>query len=246
VTSILLFTLLAAQAFAGVRLAETDALAVLAAAVLLSSALVRLRVRALRMLATASLVALVSASTFIFGFQADRTKAVEDLSFPALVVAQADVDPGTRTLVISLDDGVVIDFVWGDGRSVDEESVAYQALRPQSELTVPLANLTAQLVAGNSDGVGELIELVGVDFVLVQGNTPEALATKASISGMPYFQVSGESRFGALYRVNFETETQEFVYSTNREIPLGVLAAYLLLALPTPATVRGRRRKKAA
>ena len=246
VTSILLFGLLAAQAFAGVRLAETDALAVLAAAVLFGSALVRLRGKSLRMLATTSLVVLLSASTYIFGVQVDRAKAAEDLGFPALIVAQADVDPGTRTLVISFDDGVVVDFVWGDGRSVDEDSVAYEALRPQSVLTGPIANLTAQLVAGNSDGVGELIELVGVDFVLVQGNTPDALATRASISGMPYFQVSGESRFGALYRVNFETETEEFVYTTNREIPLGVLAAYLLLALPTPATVRGRRRKKAA
>jgi hypothetical protein len=63
---------------------------------------------------------------------------------------------------------------------------------------------------------------------------------------MPYFQVSGESRFGALYRVNFETEAAEFSYTTSRDLPLGVLAAYLLLALPTPATVRGRRRKRSA
>lgn len=61
---------------------------------------------------------------------------------------------------------------------------------------------------------------------------------------MPYFQVSGESRFGALYRVNFETAIEDFDYSYSRELPLAVLVAYLLLAVPTPATVQGRRRKR--
>ena len=244
--STLFAILLCLQILCGVRLAETDGLAVLGSVLLLGSALSKLKGRALRSLAAVSLIGLLSASALIFGIQADRPRAVEDLTSPALVVAQADVDSATRTLVITFEESVVADLVWGDGRSVDEISVAYQALRPPSTLTAPIADLTAQLVAGNSDGVSELLEAVGVDFVLVQGNTPQALATRASVSGMPYFQVSGESRFGALYRVNFETEAAEFSYTTSRDLPLGVLAAYLLLALPTPATVRGRRRKRSA
>jgi GT2 family glycosyltransferase len=244
--SFLLSGLLVAQILAGVRLAETDGLAVLGSVVLLVSALSRLRRTGLRSLSALSLIGLLSASTFIFAIQADRSRTIEELTAPALVVAQADVDSGTRTLFLSFEDAVVADLVWGDGRSVDERSVAYEALRPSSTLTTPIANLTAQLVAGNSDGVRELLELLGVDFVVVEGTTSQSLATRASISGMPYFQVSGESRFGALYRVNFETSVVEFEPNYGRDLPLGVLAAYLLLAVPTPATALGRRRKKSA
>jgi hypothetical protein len=218
----------------------------LGSVVLLVSALSRLRRTGLRSLSALSLIGLLSASTFIFAIQADRSRTIEELTAPAMVVAQADVDSGTRTLFLSFEDAVVADLVWGDGRSVDERSVAYEALRPSSSLTTPIANLTAQLMAGNSDGVRELLELLGVDFVVVEGTTSQSLATRASISGMPYFQVSGESRFGALYRVNFETSVVEFEPSYSRDLPLGVLAAYLLLAVPTPATVLGRRRKKSA
>jgi hypothetical protein len=246
VVAVLFSTLIVLQAVAGVRLAETAGLAVLASVVLLSAPLSKMRGGAGKSLVAFGLVGLLSGSTFLFAFQAGRPRAAEDLTAPALVVAQADVDPATRTLVLSFDEGVVADLVWGDGRSVDETSVAYQALRPQSELTVPVATLTAQLVAGNSDGVRDLVQLLGVDFVLVQGSEPQAIATRASVTGMPYFQVSGESRLGALYRVNFETEAAEFESSDNRDIPFVVLAAYLLLALPTPATVRGRRKKRSA
>jgi hypothetical protein len=246
VVAVLFSTLIALQAVAGVRLAETAGLAVLASVVLLSAPLSKMRGGAGKSLVAFGLVGLLSGSTFLFAFQAGRPRAAEDLTAPALVVAQADVDPATRTLVLSFDEGVVADLVWGDGRSIDETSVAYLALRPQSELTVPVATLTAQLVAGNSAGVRELVQLLGVDFVLVQGSEPQAIATRASVTGMPYFQVSGESRLGALYRVNFETEAAEFESSDNRDIPFVVLAAYLLLALPTPATVRGRRKKRSA
>jgi hypothetical protein len=242
--SVLFSGLLVLQILSGVRLAETDGLAVLGSVVLLISALGRLKRKAVRGFAAVSLVGLLSASTFVFAIQADRSRVIEELTAPALVVAQADVDSGTRTLFLSFDEGVVADLVWGDGRSVDEMSVAYEALRPSSTLTTPIANLSAQLVAGNSDGVREILQLLGVDFVVVEGSNSQALATRASISGMPYFQVSGESRFGALFRVNFETAIEDFDYSHSRELPLAVLAAYLLLAVPTPATVQGRRRKR--
>lgn len=76
---------------------------------------------------------------------------------------------------MSFDKGVVADLVWGDGRSVDEKSVAYEALRPSSMLATPIANLSAQLAAGNSDGVRELLQLLGVDFVVVEGSNSQAL-----------------------------------------------------------------------
>jgi hypothetical protein len=238
-------TLIAIESFSGVALAETGALFGLGTLLLLLLAMSQLRAKALRFLAVVVTLALIATSGYFFGLIPKRALQSTDLAAPALVVAQADVDAQTRTLLIEFEDGLSADLVWGDGRSLDEVSVLYEALRPDSKLSEPIAKLTAQLAAGNSVDVERLLKEVGVDFVLISGKTSEALATAAGVSAMPYFQLSGESELGLLFRVNFETTISLPEAETHREPGLAALAVFLLLALPTPATIRGYRRRRA-
>jgi hypothetical protein len=161
-----------------------------------------------------------------------------------LVVAQADAEPSTRTLVISFEQALNVDLVWGDGRSADERSVLYSALGAESSIKQPLAELTAQLVAANPAAVGTLLADLGIDFVLVVGSDPQALSTKAAVSGMEYFQIAGESSFGSLFRVTSErNEPVVEISASNRNWQLATLALFGLLLIPTPAVIRGYRRK---
>jgi hypothetical protein len=244
-TAVLAATLIAIESFSGVALAETSALFGLGTLLLLLLATSQLRVKALRFLAVVVTLALMATSGYFYGLIPKRALQATDLAAPALVVAQADVDAQTRTLLIEFEDGLSADLVWGDGRSLDEVSVLYEALRPDSKLSEPIAKLTAQLAAGNSVDVQRLLKEVGVDFVLISGKTSEALATAAGVSAMPYFQLSGESELGLLFRVNFETTISLPQAETHRELGLAALAVFLLLALPTPATIRGYRRRRA-
>ncbi len=197
--------------------------------------------------ATAAVVSVsLAVSAVSFGFMAQRPLQVEDLSAPALVVAQADAEGATRTLVISFDQEIHADLVWGDGRSADERSVLYSTLGASSQIEQSIADLTAQLIAANPARVGQLLSELGIDFVLVQGNDSTALATRASIAGMEFFQISGDSAFGSLFRVTTAVEqpTTE-IPADNRNWQLAALALFLLLSVPTPATIRGYRRRVA-
>lgn len=230
--------------FAGVSFAEESAVLALLTVTLLSSALANLTSRVLMAMTGLSTVAAIGVSSFFFGFLAERPRQVDEFTAPALVIAQADVEPSTRTLRISFEEDAVADLLWGDGRSVDERSVIYQALGGDSTLAEPLAILTSSLVAANSQGVEELLKQTSVDFVLVAGNDSRALATRAAVSSMPYFQISGESRYGSLFRVTVDTASARALSESDRSWELWTLLVYLLLAVPTPATVRGYRRRR--
>jgi hypothetical protein len=164
---------------------------------------------------------------------------------PALVVALADVEPEVRTLRLVVADQIEADFIWGDGRSQDEKNLIYSALSPQTELSGRLAQLAGSVVAGNPAGVQSLLSVTSTDFVLIARESPNYQQAVVAISTMTLFQASGESEFGALFRVlepsNAAAEAEADL--GYRQLQLGVLAAFLLIAIPTPATIRGYRRK---
>ncbi|MBT5847683.1 MAG: hypothetical protein HOH85_00835, partial [Micrococcales bacterium] len=58
-------------------------------------------------------------------------------------------------------------------------------------------------------------------------------------------QAAGETSFGSLWQV-VGSQLDESAVRTkgNRILPLGLLAAFVLLAIPTPASVRGSRRQR--
>ncbi|MEL0291211.1 MAG: hypothetical protein VW942_02420, partial [Aquiluna sp.] len=56
-------------------------------------------------------------------------------------------------------------------------------------------------------------------------------------------QSSGESEFGTLYRLDdLQPGEGDQATSDFAAIQLGLLVAYFLLSIPTPATVRGYRK----
>jgi hypothetical protein len=228
----------------GYGFAEVAALISLAMAALLAAALEPIKLKRIRVVVGSIAAASILASAVLFGALAQRPAQGEDLSAPALVVAQADAESVTRTLVISFDPELSVDYVWGDGRSADERSVLYSYIGARSDLKQNLADLTAQLVAANPEVVGGLLEELGIDFVLVNGETAQALSAKAAVSGMEFFQVAGESEFGSLFRVTTAVSQPKteitWLYS---DWQLAILGLFALLAIPTPATIRGYRRK---
>ena len=228
----------------GYGFVEVSALISLAMAALLAAALDPIKLKRMRVVVASMAAASVLTSAVLFGALAQRPAQGEDLSAPALVVAQADAESVTRTLVISFDPELSVDYVWGDGRSADERSVLYSYIGARSDLKQNLADLTAQLVAANPEVVGGLLEELGIDFVLVNGETAQALSAKAAVSGMEFFQVAGESEFGSLFRVTTAVSQPKteitWLYS---DWQLAILGLFALLAIPTPATIRGYRRK---
>jgi GT2 family glycosyltransferase len=164
---------------------------------------------------------------------------------PALVVALADVEPEVRTLRLVVADQIDVDFIWGDGRSQDERNLIYSALSPQTELSGRLAQLAASVVAGNPSGVQALLSTTSTDFVLIARESENYQQAVVAISTMTLFQASGESEYGALFRVLEPSQSAEEAEPdlSLRRLQLGVLAAFVLIAIPTPATIRGYRRK---
>jgi len=237
--------LIAADRILGYSFAEVAGLLSLAIVLLLILVFQGIKKRQLKIALAAVLAAGVATSAVLFGVMSVKPQQKEDLSAPALVVAQADAEISTRTLVIRFDAAIESELVWGDGRSADERSVLYSAFGAQSAIKEPLADLTAQLVAANPAAVGSLVSELGIDFVLVVGSQPQALATKAAVTGMEYFQIAGESEFGSLFRVTSErSEPVVEIFSSNRGWQLALLAIYGLLLIPTSAVVRGYRRRE--
>lgn len=173
-----------------------------------------------------------------------RVSQVSDRQLPALVVAFADVDDVTRTLRLEVADHIQAELIWGDGISQDEANLLYDATLDGSQLSGSLAQLSGSLVAGNPEGVSDLMRASSVDFVLLApGEHPARADAAVALSTFASLQSSGESEFGSLYRVeDLEPANANPVISDFVPIQLGLLAAYLLLSIPTPATIRGSRR----
>jgi hypothetical protein len=111
-----------------------------------------------------------------------------------------------------------------------------------SEIEVSLAEIAANLVAGNQDKLVPLLSETRVDFVLLATANPEI---EVGISSLDILQPAGATDYGVLWRV--ESENQSVVSPSSND-PLwpwqfGVVAAFALLALPTRASILGRRRK---
>lgn len=183
---------------------------------------------------------------FVFGSWQDLGFRFEDSrTMPALVVAAADVDPGVKTLVIQSTDPVSAKLLVGDGVSQDELSFAELWVKPDQSMKNELALLTAHLVAGNSNNVAQLLSDTGVSFILIDSSNPSAYAkVSIGLSAMTELLPAGETRFGSLWKASAEVDSLPVVEPATavRDYSLWLLAAFALLAIPTPSTIRGYRR----
>jgi hypothetical protein len=180
-----------------------------------------------------------------FSFTNDRQfEFAQDRLVPALVMARSDVDPATRMLRIEISEQEIsTELIWGDGRSQEENSLLYRYFKPQSDIEPLVAQLAGSLIAGNPAGIEELNQVLGVDFVLLQGAGEKARATRVALDSMTILQPAGETSFGQLWTFvesNNAPETQDANHS-RRDIQLAILAGFALLAIPTPASITGRR-----
>jgi len=202
-------------------------------------------------IATASLAASagVLASGFVFGPLAPTQSYFgTQRQAPALVVAASEVDVGVRTLKIDVSgDQVDAELEWGTGETLEQKSLAYELLLPESPIAAELAQLTGSLVAGNSSGVAELLLGLGVDFVLLDGVDQESISSaRVAIDSMTKLQAAGETPYGYLWQVvGARADTPSSAETSgSKNLELGILAAFLLLAIPTPASIRGTRRAR--
>ena len=165
---------------------------------------------------------------------------------PALVVAAAEVDEGIRTLRIDANGNQIdVELLWGAGRSLEQTSLAYQLLLPASPISNELAQLSGSLVAGNPSGVQDLLSSMGIDFVLLQGDHQESIsAARVAIDSVTMLQAAGKTPYGHLWQVvgSAKNTPSSLESPSNKNLQLGVLAAFLLLAIPTPASIRGAKR----
>jgi hypothetical protein len=181
----------------------------------------------------------------LFGF--NQPRAFEfgmERQVPALVLAASDVSEGTRTLVLDLGSSEVsAELVWGDGRSIEERSVLYSFFRPETEIDAQLAQLAGSLVAGNPEGIAELNGVLGVDFVLLQGQGEFAQQAKVALDSMTMLQPAGETGFGQLWSFVSPNSAPSVYLAPGplRQLQLALLAAFALLAIPTPGSITGRR-----
>jgi GT2 family glycosyltransferase len=204
-----------------------------------------LRGKTILAMASVSAIALAGLSGYFFGFSSEPSVAAgQERQLPALVVAFADVDQSTRTLRLDVGEVIEADLIWGDGISQDEVNLLYERTLPNTEVSVKIAQLAGSVVAGNPAGVGDLMRATSVDFILLAPSEhPSRAEAKVALSTIALLQSSGESEFGSLYRLaELEVGEQSFSQSSFVSLQLGLLAAYLLMAIPTPATIRGYRR----
>ena len=200
------------------------------------------------LIAATSLFGILASTSLVLSFQqAPSFEYVQDRQVPALVMAASDVDSSTRTLSISqTNDGFAAELVWGDGRNQEETALSYRYLRPESALEPQLAQLAASLVAGNPDGVQALLDATGVDFILLAPDVDPGV--QIALDSLTLLQPSGQTSFGLLWRVvetNQAPAAAPELYS-QRDLQLGILAAFLLLAIPSPGSITGRRLRRSA
>ena len=201
--------------------------------------------KALAALSSATLLAVISVGVWQV-FETPRPLAKDARLMPALVIAQSAANSGdVLTLKITQADQVEAELIWGDGLQFEQRGLASLYLQADNRAQ-EIAQLTAALLAGNGDGANELIKALGVSFILLNAQDPAALGqSEVAISSLDFLQPAGNSEFGLLWRTEVTSapapETRDDPLRQEVIWSLGIAA---LLALPTPAVVRGYRRSK--
>jgi hypothetical protein len=163
---------------------------------------------------------------------------------PALVVAASEQDPNLRTLVLEVGDPLTATYVWGSGQKLEMSSTLLAHNSAQSPLSESLAEIAANLIAGNQDKLVPLLTKTSVDFVLLKTPNPEI---EVGISSLDILQPAGATDYGVLWRVASDNTAVAPSVESDPLRPwlFGIVAAFALLALPTRASILGRRRRSA-
>ncbi len=217
--------------------------AMLALLVLSGLSLERIRPRIAKSLIAVTSVTAVLFSGYSFGFQNQVDPNWKSSRvMPALVVAASEQDPNLRTLVLDVDEVVTATYVWGGGQKLEMSSALLASTRVQSDMREPLAEIAANLIAGNQDKLVPLLSNTRVDFVLLRTPNPEV---EVGISSLDILQPAGATSYGVLWKVASDNSAAALAIASDplRPWQFGIVAAFALLALPTRAAISGRRRR---
>jgi hypothetical protein len=174
----------------------------------------------------------------------------DGFTMPALVVAQAESNSQTRTLVInplvstSSLQMVSATLVQGEGINLSNLSTAYLTALPRLVEQDPryqhLSDVAANLVAANGSNLRASLQKYKIDYVLVP-NGGSAAATGASLDTVAELESVGTTSFGRLWRVvnsGFETHSSGWEWSVTKQVQTAVFALFALLAIPSRRRTR--------
>lgn len=164
---------------------------------------------------------------------------------PALVRAQAAQNPNTRVLLIrsqpsaggaGLVEGRIIT---GAGSTLEDHSTAYDSavikLRNQDRRYGQLGEVLANLVAANDANLEAGLKKFGIDYILLPSRG-DAIALGSELDTVSALEPVGTTEFGRLWRVRSSTISHapaSWDWSVTKQVQVGVLALFALLAIPT-------------
>ena len=133
--------------------------------------------------------------------------------------------------------------VWlraGNGENLGESSMLAKLYAADLESSEKVAMLSASLIASNSKGVQSLMDELDIAFVQLQGENPQIAS---QLSRLPELTFAGQTQGGTLWRADgTELDDKRLQVSLTQFIPWVALLITILIAVPTPASIRGRAR----
>ena len=145
-----------------------------------------------------------------------------------------------NTLMIS-NTGDVVYLRLGNGENLGEQSMLAN-LFGASDIAKDqaIARLSASLIASNSVGIQELMDQLSVAFVQLEGDNPEVAS---QLSRLPELSFAGQTTEGSLWRVDgTQLADKRIQIRPEQLLPWLFIFGSILIALPTPASIRGRAR----
>lgn len=145
-----------------------------------------------------------------------------------------------NTLIIS-ESGDEVSLRAGNGDNLNEKSVLAELFAGDDQSqNEQIAALSASLIASNSVGISEQMNSLSVAFVQLDGVNP---AIASQLSRLPELTFAGQTSDGALWRVDgTELDEKRIRITPWQLLPWLAIISTLLIAVPTPASVRGRAR----
>jgi len=133
--------------------------------------------------------------------------------------------------------------VWlrsGNGENLGESSMLAKLYAAEQESSERVAALSASLIASNSEGIQSLMDELDIAFVQLQGENPQVAS---QLSRLPELTFAGQTQGGTLWRADgTELDNKRLQVSLSQFIPWAALLITILIAVPTPASIRGRAR----
>lgn len=229
----------------------TSLLALFGLAVIAAFAQLRTASSALRAIAVAVVAVVgIGPAAFALATNPPSVSYSDGRTVPSIIKAESDAGMFVRTLKLgSGDESVSVELFEGSGLKLEKHSTAFQIANSGLSNENPdyqvLGQLVANLVSANGADVLTPLEEFGISFILVSPADRDLQMALDSTRGL---ESIGETDFGQLWKVQSVVSGPKAAvldFGLTKAVSLGALVLYFLLALPTSA-IRKRKRKESA